>query len=129
MTESPSTPSPTALPQIKLAQTNNKMESFTSLKERWIDVLRLAGHAESSVPFHAYSTSASPRRREPPERHLRFRHRPKTIRPRHQLQTHDLENLYVVDASFFPSCGAVNRLLTVVANAIRVAHLLADRLT
>jgi choline dehydrogenase-like flavoprotein len=36
---------------------------------------------------------------------------------------------YVVDASFFPSCGAVNRLLTVIANAIRVAHLLADRLT
>ena len=36
----------------------------------------------------------------------------------------------VVDASFFPSCGAVNPSLTIIANAIRIAdHLLADRLT
>jgi hypothetical protein len=43
---------------------------------------------------------------------------------------HDLDNLHVVDASFFPSCGAVNPSLTIVANAIRGAdHLLTDRLT
>jgi choline dehydrogenase-like flavoprotein len=35
----------------------------------------------------------------------------------------------VVDASFFPSCGAVNPSLTIIANAIRVAeHLVGERL-
>jgi choline dehydrogenase-like flavoprotein len=42
-----------------------------------------------------------------------------------QCKAHDLDNLYVVDASFMPSIGAVNPALTVMANAIRVGeHLL-----
>jgi choline dehydrogenase-like flavoprotein len=36
-------------------------------------------------------------------------------------RTHDVDNLYVVDASFFPSSAAVNPGLTIVAQAIRVA--------
>ena len=41
-------------------------------------------------------------------------------------KAHDLDNLYVVDASFFPSVGAVNPSLTIIANALRVGdHLLA----
>jgi choline dehydrogenase-like flavoprotein len=36
-------------------------------------------------------------------------------------RAHDLDNLYVVDASFFPSSGAINPSLTVAANALRVA--------
>jgi choline dehydrogenase-like flavoprotein len=36
-------------------------------------------------------------------------------------RAHDVENLYVVDASFFPTSGAVNPALTVMANALRVA--------
>jgi choline dehydrogenase-like flavoprotein len=40
-------------------------------------------------------------------------------------KTHDLENVYVVDASFFPSCGAFNPALTIAANALRVGdHLI-----
>src|SRR5581483_7324134 len=35
-------------------------------------------------------------------------------------KAHDLDNLYVVDASFFPSSGAVNPALTIMANALRV---------
>ncbi len=35
-------------------------------------------------------------------------------------RTHDVENLYVVDGSFFPSAGAVNPGLTIMANALRV---------
>src|SRR5262249_26275136 len=43
-----------------------------------------------------------------------------------QCKAHDLDNLYVVDGSFFPSPGAVNPALTIVANALRVGdHLLA----
>ena len=41
-------------------------------------------------------------------------------------RAHQLDNLYVVDASFFPSIGAVNPTLTIIANALRVAdHLIA----
>ncbi len=36
-------------------------------------------------------------------------------------RSHDIENLFVVDASFFPSSAAVNPGLTVVAQALRVA--------
>jgi choline dehydrogenase-like flavoprotein len=36
-------------------------------------------------------------------------------------RTHDVENLFVVDASFFPSSSAVNPALTIVAQALRVA--------
>jgi choline dehydrogenase-like flavoprotein len=43
-------------------------------------------------------------------------------------KAHDLDNLYVVDTSFFPSIGAVNPALTAMANAIRVGEHLADRL-
>lgn len=41
---------------------------------------------------------------------------------------HDLENVYVVDASFFPSSGAVNPSLTIIANALRVAEYLKTTL-
>lgn len=37
-------------------------------------------------------------------------------------KTHDLDNLYVTDASFFPSCGAFNPALTIAANALRVGE-------
>ena len=42
-------------------------------------------------------------------------------------KAHELDNLYVVDTSFFPSIGAVNPALTAMANAIRVGeHLLGE---
>ncbi|MBK7892360.1 MAG: GMC family oxidoreductase [Bdellovibrionales bacterium] len=42
-------------------------------------------------------------------------------------QTHDLKNLYIVDASFFPTSGGTNPGLTIAANALRVAdHMLSD---
>jgi choline dehydrogenase-like flavoprotein len=43
-------------------------------------------------------------------------------------KAHELENLYVVDTSFFVSIGAVNPSLTAIANAIRVADHLLQRL-
>jgi choline dehydrogenase-like flavoprotein len=43
-------------------------------------------------------------------------------------KAHELDNLYVVDTSFFVSIGAVNPALTAMANAIRVAEHLAERL-
>jgi choline dehydrogenase-like flavoprotein len=37
-------------------------------------------------------------------------------------RAHGVSNLYVVDASFFPTSGGVNPALTIAANALRVAH-------
>jgi len=43
-------------------------------------------------------------------------------------RAHEVDNLYVVDASFFPSSAAVNPALTIMANALRVADHLKSRL-
>ena len=43
-------------------------------------------------------------------------------------RAHDVDNLYVVDASFFPSSAAVNPALTIMANALRVGDHLVSRL-
>jgi choline dehydrogenase-like flavoprotein len=43
-------------------------------------------------------------------------------------KAHELDNLYVVDTSFFPSIGAVNPALTAMANAIRVGDHLLERI-
>jgi choline dehydrogenase-like flavoprotein len=43
-------------------------------------------------------------------------------------RAHELDNLYVTDASFFPSIGAVNPTLTIIANALRVAAHIQQRL-
>jgi choline dehydrogenase-like flavoprotein len=44
-------------------------------------------------------------------------------------KAHELDNLYVVDTSFFPSIGAVNPALTAMANALRVGDHLVGRLS
>jgi choline dehydrogenase-like flavoprotein len=43
-------------------------------------------------------------------------------------RAHEVDNLYVVDTSFFPSIGAVNPALTAMANALRVGDRLLERL-
>jgi choline dehydrogenase-like flavoprotein len=43
-------------------------------------------------------------------------------------KAHELDNLYVVDTSFFVSIGAVNPSLTAIANAIRIGDHLKQRL-
>jgi choline dehydrogenase-like flavoprotein len=43
-------------------------------------------------------------------------------------KAHDVDNLYVVDTSFFPSIGAVNPSLTAIANALRVGDHITERL-
>jgi len=39
---------------------------------------------------------------------------------------HDLENVYVLDASFFPSSGGISPSLTIVANSLRVSSQIAN---
>ena len=58
----------------------------------------------------------------------RFGHDPKTSVLDVNCKAHELDNLYVVDTSFFPSIGAVNPGLTAIANALRVGDHLRQRL-
>jgi choline dehydrogenase-like flavoprotein len=59
---------------------------------------------------------------------VRFGHDPETSALDVHCKAHDLDNLYVVDGSFFVSSGAVNPALTIMANAIRVGDHLLERL-
>ena len=59
---------------------------------------------------------------------IRFGNDPKTSALDRNCKSHEVDNLYVVDASFFPSSGAVNPALTIMANALRVADHLKERL-
>ena len=58
----------------------------------------------------------------------RFGNDPKSSVLDTNCKAHDLDNLYVVDASFFPSSSAVNPSLTIMANALRVGDHLRERL-
>ena len=59
---------------------------------------------------------------------IRFGHDPRTSALDTNCKAHDLDNLYVVDASFFVSSAAVNPALTIAANALRVGDHLLERL-
>ncbi len=59
---------------------------------------------------------------------VRFGHDPRSSALDPHCKAHELDNLYVVDASFFPSSAAVNPALTIMANALRVGEHLKERL-
>ena len=59
---------------------------------------------------------------------IRFGKDPKTSALDVNCKAHEVDNLYVVDGSFFPSSAAVNPALTIIANALRVADHLKQRL-
>jgi choline dehydrogenase-like flavoprotein len=59
---------------------------------------------------------------------VRFGEDPATSALDVHCKAHDLDNLYVVDTSFFPSSSAVNPALTAMANALRVGDHLIERL-
>ncbi len=59
---------------------------------------------------------------------IRFGRDPMTSALDVNCKAHDVDNLYVVDGSFFPSSSAVNPALTIMANALRVAEHLGGRL-
>ena len=59
---------------------------------------------------------------------IRFGHDPATSALDVNCRAHEVDNLYVVDTSFFPSIGAVNPALTAIANALRVGDHLRERL-
>jgi choline dehydrogenase-like flavoprotein len=59
---------------------------------------------------------------------IRFGHDAKTSALDPNCKAHQVDNLYVVDGSFFPSSAAVNPALTIMANALRVGDHILGRL-
>lgn len=88
---------------------------------------RIGMHHEHLIPRHAYLKNDIPVAGVAHQAGTcRFGSDPKTSVLNTDCRAHEVDNLYVVDASIFPSIGAVNPALTVMANAIRVGdHLLA----
>ena len=59
---------------------------------------------------------------------VRFGHNPDTSVLDTNCKAHEVDNLYVVDTSFFPSIGAVTPASTAMANALRIGDHLLERL-
>jgi len=115
--------------RIELDYTPNNVESFERLKGRWIEVLKAGGHADHWFHLRAYFKKRIPLEGVGHQNGTcRFGTDPKTSVLDVNCQTHDVQNLYVVDGSFFASSGAVNPSLTIIANALRVGDHLLERL-
>jgi choline dehydrogenase-like flavoprotein len=93
---------------------------------------RLMGHAKAMLRRAGYPVLFDRRMGIATNSHqcgtLRFGHDPGRSVLDTYCRAHDLDNLYVVDASFFPSSAAVNPALTIAAQALRVGDHLRDRL-
>jgi choline dehydrogenase-like flavoprotein len=116
--------------QIHLNYTSNNTEAANRLVHRWTSVLKsLERAAMHVIPFGLY-----PRAQQPVQSvghqcgTCRFGSDPTTSVLDLNCRAHDVENLYVVDSSFFPSVSGVNPTLTIIANALRVGDHLAERL-
>ena len=89
----------------------------------------LGMHPDHLVPRHAYLKTAIPVAGCAHQAGTcRFGADPATSVLDTDCRAHEVDNLYVVDTSVFPSIGAVNPALTAMANALRVGDHLLDRL-
>jgi choline dehydrogenase-like flavoprotein len=86
-------------------------------------------HPDHLLPRHAYLKNPIPVAGVAHQAGTcRFGSDPKTSVLNTDCRAHELDNLYIVDTSFFPSIGAVNPALTAMANALRVGDHLLKRL-
>jgi choline dehydrogenase-like flavoprotein len=89
----------------------------------------LGMHRDHLVPRHAYLKNDIPVAGVAHQAGTcRFGDDPATSVLNTDCRAHEVDNLYVVDTSFFPSIGAVNPALTAMANAARVGDHLLGRL-
>jgi choline dehydrogenase-like flavoprotein len=113
---------------ITLQYTENNLEGHKRLVARLKGMLRHLGCEEDHfVPHHLYLGKKIPIAGTAHQcGTVRFGRDPKTSALDVNCKAHDLDNLYVMDASFFVSSSAVNPSLTIIANALRVGeHILA----
>lgn len=115
--------------RIHLDYTNNNTEAYDRLTNRWIQVLKEVDCGEHILRLGAYLKKRIPLEGVGHQNGTcRFGTDPQTSVLDIHCRTHDVDNLYVVDGSFFPSSAAVNPSLTIIANALRVGDHLLERL-
>jgi choline dehydrogenase-like flavoprotein len=116
--------------RVQLRYTPNNTVSFQRLRDRWIDVLKRSGQADHVMHgLHAYFKQRIPLEGVGHQNGTcRFGTDARTSVLDTNCRAHDIDNLYVVDGSFFCSSGAVNPSLTIIANALRVSDHLIERL-
>ena len=115
--------------QIVLQYTENNAEGHRRLTGKLKGMLKDIGCEDSLLPFSLYMSKKIPLAGVAHQNGtLRFGSDPKSSVLDLNCKAHDIDNLYVVDSSFFVSSSAVNPTLTIVANALRVGDHLLERL-
>jgi len=115
---------------IQLNYQANNLEGHKRLQAKLKSLLKHIDCTEDLLHMHAYIGKRIPIAGVAHQNGtLRFGNDPKTSVLDTNCKAHDLDNLYVVDGSFFPSCGASNPALTIMANALRVGDHLRERLS
>jgi choline dehydrogenase-like flavoprotein len=124
--------------RVTLADSGNIQISYTSsndeAKERLYHQLKemladLGMHHGHLLPHHAYLKNEIPVAGCAHQAGTcRFGLEPDSSVLNADCRAHEVDNLYVVDTSFFPSIGAVNPALTAMANALRVGDHLLERM-
>ncbi|WP_218082480.1 GMC family oxidoreductase [Anthocerotibacter panamensis] len=115
--------------QLILDYTENNTAAYDRLLARWTETLKSIDCGEYILPCTSYFRSKLPVQGVGHQcGTCRFGEDPTTSVLDLHCRTHDLDNLYVVDGSFFPSSAAVNPTLTIIANALRVGDHLLERL-
>jgi choline dehydrogenase-like flavoprotein len=114
--------------RIELRYRPNNLEGHERLTAKLKQILREVG-MEHVVPRQLFVGQRIPLAGVAHQNGtIRFGNDPKTSALDRNCKAHELDNLYVVDASFFPSSGAVNPALTIMANALRVGDHIRQRL-
>ncbi|WP_447977524.1 GMC oxidoreductase [Candidatus Nitrospira bockiana] len=114
---------------IALHYTENNLEGHRRLAARLKRMLGRLGCEERLLPSYLYLGKKIPIAGTAHQcGTIRFGRNPKTSALDVTCKAHDLDNLYVVDGSFFVSSSAVNPSLTIIANALRVGDHLLRRL-
>lgn len=112
---------------IRLVYTENNLEAYTRLESKLKNILaaveRRSGRAAPRFLTAKLGISGVSHQSGT----LRFGRDPRQSVLDVNCRAHDMDNLYVVDASFFPSASAVNPSLTIMANALRVGDHLLER--
>ena len=107
--------------QIRLSYTPNNSRAHDELVRRFTRILKQLGFWK--VMTHSHRARNTTHQCGT----LVFGTDPRTSVLDTFCRTHDIDNLFVVDASFFPSSAAVNPGLTIIAQALRVAdHIRAE---
>ena len=114
---------------IHLHYTENNAEGHKRLTAKLKGILTKIGCEDRLIPCSVYLGKTIPLAGTAHQcGTVRFGRDPKSSALDIYCKAHDLKNLYVVDGSFFPGSTATNPGLTIMANALRVADHLKERL-